>query len=196
MHLPDPGLQADLELHFSDHAYVGLCRVDGDTVNACGLVRRMPGDPPPADRRNPGDLMWGQFGGSLQRRLSPSTPVSGSVVTVAGLDFGRPAPESRAAIRVGDCQTMTPPFTGNGMSMAIESGRAAAPALEAYSSGACTWEEARRTVSRTNGQLTDARLRWSRALHRALWHPTGRRVLLHLGASSPGLWKALFAATR
>jgi flavin-dependent dehydrogenase len=196
MHLPDPGLHADLELHFLEHAYVGLCRVGRSTANVCGLVRRRPSAALPTDPREPERLLWGPPGGQLHRRLSGTQPLDGSLVTVAGLDFGRGAEDGSTEFRIGDCLTMTPPFTGNGMSMAIESGWAAAPALIGYSGGVSTWDEARQTAAATNHRLFGARLRWARALHRALWHPAARHPLLRLGAASPGLWRALFGSTR
>src|SRR4051794_35176110 len=37
-------LASDLELHLVENGYVGLCRVDAEKINVCGLFRRSPQD--------------------------------------------------------------------------------------------------------------------------------------------------------
>ena len=65
---------------------------------------------------------------------------------------GLPLQPQRAADKreccIGDALTMTPPVTGNGMSMAFESAEIAVEPLAEYSEGQIEWAEAKTQIAR------------------------------------------------
>src|SRR5204862_4902276 len=111
--------------------YVGLCRLQNNLVNVCGLFRRSAGQN--NSRQSWQELLRGPPGTILRERLAGAAFEESSFCSVAGL-FLQPR---RASIspecRIGDALTMTPPVTGNGMSMAFESAEIALDPLTAYS---------------------------------------------------------------
>ena len=193
-HATGVNLLADLELHLSADAYVGLCRLDGDTINVCGLFRRSAAAA--ANSANPLDWLRGVPDSLLRQRLANAKFDTDSICSVAGLDLRprRAAPRSECVI--GDALTMIPPFTGNGMSMAFESALLAADSLEDYANGQASWEFAREEVARRCDRAFATRLRISHLLQGLMFHASGRRLLVRLTARSSALWRLLFLLTR
>ncbi len=193
-HATNVPLQADLELHLSHHAYVGLCRLDDDTINVCGLFRRHTRTD--ATSKNPLDWLKGIPGTLLHERLASARFDTDSIRSVAGLDLRprRAAPRNECVI--GDALTMIPPFTGNGMSMAFESALLAVESVENYARGAATWDLARVEVARRCDCAFARRLRVSHLLQNSMSHAIGRKLLVRCTARSGVLWRLLFLLTR
>jgi menaquinone-9 beta-reductase len=198
-HFRDVALQADLEMHLSPNAYVGLCRLPDDVVNACGLFR-VP------ERRHEANesarlpeagaltVLRGVPGTKLHARLGGAGVDHRSVCSVAGLSL-RPEPVSATACRIGDAFTMIPPITGNGMSMAFESAALACGALVSYARNERSWAE---TTSAIAAQLQgefSRRLSWASFLQRVLFSRASIPATRACFAVEP-LWRASFAITR
>lgn len=198
-------LSADLEMHFHPNAYVGLCRVEGERVNVCGLFRSRA---PLADlRRTWPERLRGVKGSPLWERLQGKRFDEASFSAVAALPLGggwmrRPRirdSEPRAdgdEFRVGDGCGMIPPVTGNGMSIALESASLAAPRLGAWSRGEVPWETARSGMSADWETTFGGRLRWAALLQSAVMHPVARRGWAALFPWAPGLWRVAYSLTR
>jgi flavin-dependent dehydrogenase len=157
-------LVRDLEMHLGDQGYVGLCRVEDDTVNVCGLFRQRnevngtPGTGILAAYLRASGLT------ALARRVETSPVVPGTACAVAALDFegtGEPAP----GLGIGDAGATTPPFTGNGMAMALQSAESALEPLLAYAHGRLAWPDATAAVRGALRRRFRRRLAWARALH-------------------------------
>ncbi|MEI9864946.1 MAG: hypothetical protein WDN00_10405 [Limisphaerales bacterium] len=119
IHARNVPLTADLEMHVSRQGYVGLCKINGNEVNICGLFRKHSdkgGDP-----KNWRELLRGQLGSPLNQRLAGAEFDEDSFCAIAGLSLRPQQAASRTEISIGDAITMIPPVTGNGMSMAFES---------------------------------------------------------------------------
>jgi 2-polyprenyl-6-methoxyphenol hydroxylase-like FAD-dependent oxidoreductase len=107
----------------------------------------------------------------LARRLSEGTLVPGSLLGVSALPFGAWARGATVnqphtgACRLGDAFALIPPFTGNGMTMALQSAETALPSLEAYAWGRQDWASTCRQVHRALHERFRRRLRWARWLH-------------------------------
>ncbi len=167
-------LQEDLELHLGRGAYVGLTRIEGSAVNVCGLFPR-PGRGEACgliDRVEAAGLTF------LARRLQAARAVKATACAVAGLDYRRPAPPSAA---LGDYHGLIPPFTGHGMTVALQSAALAARRLEVWARGRLTWEETISLLQRDLRRRFARKLAWGRILHPWLLAPQGRRAvhLLH-----------------
>jgi 2-polyprenyl-6-methoxyphenol hydroxylase-like FAD-dependent oxidoreductase len=193
-HARNVALSADLELHLGDRGYVGLCFVDHDTVNVCGLFRRRAKDSerPHAWR----DWLRGEAGTLLHARLADAAWDKESFCAVAGLSL-QPQPAAHSEeCRVGDAITMIPPFTGNGMSMAFESAALAVGPLADYARGKVRWREAQRRIAAACDERFARRLRWAGWTQHALLSPMTRTALLPLATRTGWLWRFLCDVTR
>jgi 2-polyprenyl-6-methoxyphenol hydroxylase-like FAD-dependent oxidoreductase len=187
-------LEADLELHFGRDEYVGLSRQSGGRVNVCGLYRRRDGLP---DLRSAWrELMAGAPDAPLAQRLRRADFDESSFAAVAGLELAPRRALHGSSFAIGDALTLTPPLTGNGMSMALESAEYALGPLEAWSRGALAWGEARAAHARVCDREFSQRLRWASFLQRALFHAPTRALVFGAAARWPGLWQLLHARTR
>jgi flavin-dependent dehydrogenase len=191
-HFRNVSLKADLEMHAVAGGYVGLCRVEGGKVNACGLFRRQAGQPQPLAHR--AEHLRGAPGTALHERLAGGALDEGSWCAVAGFSLRPARAASQPGCRVGDALTMIPPLTGNGMSMALEAAELALEPLAAYSQGRTDWSEAQRAVARLCDRAFARRLAWAKWLHVILFSPLACPLARALGCD--GLWRLLFSRTR
>jgi 2-polyprenyl-6-methoxyphenol hydroxylase-like FAD-dependent oxidoreductase len=163
VHVRDFPLSNDFEVHLGDRAYVGLSRVETGEVNVCGLFAQRQ-----VAARGP-DMIPAYLEaaalGSLAGRLRAADMDRDSFcVTAAPLGDSRVAASDR--IWIGDACASIPPFTGNGLAMALQGAELAVAPLRAYAAGLAGWGESIRAVGRAQ------RLRFRRRLMVAsLMHP-------------------------
>jgi flavin-dependent dehydrogenase len=194
IHARNVSLAAGLEMHVSPRGYVGLCGINGGEVNVCGLFRQLAGEN--GEVKNPHELLRGQPGSPLRRRLANAEFDETSFCAIAGLSL-RPQPAAaRAGICVGDAITMIPPVTGNGMSMAFESAELALAPLAAWSHGESSWHEARQKIVRDCDAAFARRLAWAKWLQRIILTPALQNPLLLFHARSGWFWRMAFDHTR
>jgi flavin-dependent dehydrogenase len=193
-------LQCGLEMHLGVNAYVGLARVDADTVNVCGLFRRQQGErvghPPSGDGR-PGLLLeyllrCGLDG--LAGRLRVADIDAGSFCAVAGLSFDTP-PAATDRIRLGDAFAVIPPFTGNGMTMAFQSAAEALAPLLRYSRGEAGWPETCRATNAALRSRFRLRLASANVVHNFLLQQPRQRWLAILSRARLLPLRPLYAIT-
>lgn len=168
--------EADLELHLGRNGYVGLSAVEDGRVNVCALFKQNP-----ELRAKREDLLAHYLTdsgiGSVAQRLAAAETVPGSHSGVAGVEFSRIPSKEDAAIFLGDAYSLIPPFTGNGMSIALESAELAYPILKEYSCGTVEWAVAASRINASLHQTFDRRLRAARKLHPWLHSNMGQRAL-------------------
>jgi len=192
-HVSTPvNLQADLEMHLSPEGYVGLSRINDGQVNACGLFQARPGNRP--ESKN--EWLRGQPGSLLRERLGVAQFEPDSFCSVAGIQLKPQRASTQEECRIGDALTMTPPVTGNGMSMAFESAEAAIEPLAAYSRGQLDWNEARRQIAYRCDAAFSRRLAWARMLQWMIFTQAIHDGLKKLLLRSDWMWKLMFAQTR
>lgn len=184
-------LVADLEFHVGERAYVGLCRLDADEVNLCGLFRRRAGVEPGRDRAVEAHLRAAGLG-ALAERLAAAQPQPESFCAVAGIRFGRQSPGAGERVEIGDAFAVTPPFTGNGMAMAFQSAACAVDPLAAWSRGELAWEQAAGLARARLRRRFARRLRWAAALHPFLLTRFGERLSAACDRASLVPMRALF----
>lgn len=194
-HATGVSLSADLEMHFSPGAYVGLCRLDEDRVNVCGLFRRSTGESE-TGAASIHDRLRGRGESPLLERLRNARFDPASLCTVGGLDLRLPGVLSPDELVLGDAIAMIPPLTGNGMSLALESADLAAAPLADFSQNRRSWVETCREVQRSHHEAFSRRLRVAGWIQRLLFLPVAPTLLFHLHRTNGSLWRALFAATR
>ena len=194
VHARNVPLAADLEMHILPNGYVGLCRLSENEVNVCGLFRRRTstGESSRAWR----DALRGPDGSELRQRLAGAEFDESSFCSVAGLSLRPQRAIDLPECCIGDALTMTPPVTGNGMSMAFESAEFAIGPLVAYSEGKLAWPDAREAVARTCDNAFARRLACGRALQWIMFSRLLQGWLGRVALHSDWLWQVLFANTR
>jgi flavin-dependent dehydrogenase len=192
VHATDLALAADLELHLGRHGYVGLCPVENNRVNVCGLFRVQPGL---SLERSDALLVYLRACGfvPLAQRLEGANIDPASCSAVAGLSFAPARPRS-GVLALGDALAMIPPFTGNGMAIAFQSAEQSLAPLVAWARGKFTWPQA---VAAANQRLRRAfrrRFRSAAALHPFLLRAAPQRLLTVASRSSLLPMRLLYAA--
>ena len=170
-------------MHLGDRAYVGLSGVEGGRVNVCGLFPRRPAAP--EEHAGTGftvllrHLRAAGLPG-LARRLETADLVDGSFCAVASLSFlwGQPTP---GRLCLGDSFAMTPPFTGNGMAMALQSAVIARDPLLAWQHGELDWPAAAGVANQRLRQRFRSRLTAANVLHPFLLEPRRQHWLALAG---------------
>jgi flavin-dependent dehydrogenase len=197
-HLRNLPLQAGLEMHCAPGGYIGLCPIEDGQVNASALFRLRPELKGSRETLQRQYLLACGFH-ELVERMDQATPEPDSCAAVSAIPPGRLPHRQGTGPRlcsIGDRFGMIGPFTGNGMSMALESAVLAAPALADYSRGVRDWKGAIDAVQRRQTCQFSKRLLLSATLHRALFHPVALPLLTVMGRSGLLPMRFLFRQLR
>lgn len=185
---------SDLEMHLGSNGYAGLTKIENGEVNVCGLFR--------ADRSAKANgsgllLAYLRAGGNhrLADRLIAARTDEGSFLGVAGFSLGR-QPVQPGICAIGDAESMIPPFTGNGMSMAFQSAECVLEPLAAWSEGGVSWESTVDLVQTRLRKLFHRRLNAAGLLHPFLLKPLGRSLIRALGRSRVLPFRSLLSLVR
>ena len=184
----------DLEMHLTPYGYVGLCAVEENRVNVCGLFRTRETIPDLA--RNWRNWLGGEPGSALHRRLQGVRWDEDSFSSVSAISLRPRRAAEQSGVRIGDALTMIPPLTGNGMSMAVEGGFLSAEPLAEWARGNLDWPTCCQRVARKLDRSFSTRLRWARLLQQSILHPLGQPLLWYLSCIFPFLPQLLFRQTR
>lgn len=192
-HTQQVNLEADLEMHMSRDGYIGVNRIDNGDVNVCGLFRLRQNSRRPESKQ---DWLHGEENSLLRERLQRAEFAPESFCSVGGLELKPQRAATRTECCIGDTLTMTPPVTGNGMSMAFESAKLAIDPLAQYSEGRLDWATAQRRIAQDCDRTFARRLTWARFLQWMMMSPLlqGRAGLMLL--RSDWLWQLMFTRTR
>jgi len=167
-------IRADLEMHIGKAGYAGLAPVEAGWVNLCGLFRKRP-----VRAKGVGLLaayLESAGLGPLAAALRQAECEPGSFLGVGGFLLGR-QPHPDGLCTVGDAESMIPPFTGNGMSMAFEAAETALAPLVDYAGRRRSWNETVAAVRRALAARFRIRLFTARVLHPWFFSPPGRLAL-------------------
>lgn len=172
---------ADLEMHAGTNGYAGLAGVEDGWTNVCGLFR--------LDRTikaEGADLLAAYLdaGGNpqLAAALRQCGWREGSFSAVAGFELGRQQ-AMPGVLTLGDAESMIPPFTGNGMSMAFQAAECASGPLVSWSRGELAWQDAANTVRAALRRKFKRRLAVAGVLHQVLLEPGGRSLLQSMASA-------------
>jgi len=163
-----------LEMHVGRRGYLGMCEVERGKVNCCGLFRIN------KDIKGSGrNLLEGYLNGNglnrLLDRFREWNVDDGSFSATAGFSLG--VQGKVGDFCVGDAALLIPPFTGNGMSMAIESAWLAGDWVVKFSSGELGWREVCEGYDAACKDYFGKRMKLSGSLHPLLFNSFGRGVL-------------------
>ena len=179
LHCTNLQTQADLELHLGENGYLGMSGIESDRVNVCGLFKRRPNLTTRRENWLPEYLRACGLS-RVAARIEESSVDSDSHAGVAGVDFAQPPGSQPDRLSLGDAYSVMPPFTGNGMSVALESAEIALPDLLAYARERQTWQTTITRIHQQCGERFNSRLRSARRLHPWITRPAGQRTLATL----------------
>jgi len=192
-------MDTDLQMHFGRDCYVGLSRVEGETVNVCGLFRQRSN----LKTKQRHELLLAYLrAGELEKlanQLQSADLDPGSLLGVSAFQLGRQSETSHpedGRLSLGDSYAMIPPFTGNGMTMAFQSAEIALQPLLNYAADGSTWQETVDTIRSDLRTRFGRRLRWSMRLHPFMLKPVGQKSLAALARAHAIPFGLLFAKTR
>lgn len=185
---------ADLEMHSGTNGYAGLAGVEDGWTNACGLFLL----DKEIHAKGP-DLLPAYLDAGGNTRLATAIRAAewrdGSFSSVAGFELGSQAPVP-GMLCAGDAESMIPPFTGNGMSMAFQAAALAVDPLAEWAGGRCSWRETRNAVHDKLRHGFRRRLAAAAFLHRALFHSGIRSAVGSLAATGILPFRALLPLVR
>lgn len=185
---------ADLEMHSGANGYAGLAGVEDGWTNVCGLFLLDRGI-----RAKGRELLPAYLDAGGNTRLASALRVAewrdASFSSVAGFELGRQTPVP-GLLCVGDAESMIPPFTGNGMSMAFQAAALAADPLAEWAGGRRAWRETTDAVHARLRHGFRRRLFSAAILHRALFHSGIRAAVGSLAATGILPFRALLPLVR
>ena len=137
-HFRENNPELSTDLYFFSGGYCGVQPIDDKTVNACALVR--------ADIATDLPTVFG-LNSALAKR-SRSWELATEPVSTAPLIFAEPEPERDGILFAGDAAGFIDPFAGDGISLALRTGAAAAQAAMHVITGRVSVAEAARNYRR------------------------------------------------
>jgi menaquinone-9 beta-reductase len=180
-HVRGIDLSADLEMHSGENGYAGLAGVEDAWTNVCGLFK--------IDRSIKArghdlliDYLAAGGNANLASRLRHGEWRVGSFSAVAGFELGRQAPIP-GLLTLGDAESMIPPFTGNGMSMAFQAAECAVDFLADWSHGKCSWQKTVNLVRAALRRKFRCRLAAAEMVHPVLLGKFGKSAIHSLSTA-------------
>lgn len=194
-HLFDFELNSDLEMHLGDDGYIGFSRVEDGRVNAAGLFRLRP-----EVKAKGADALFFYTAAcgleSLASRMQAASLDPESAIGVSSFGFGFRGKTVAEGFRIGDQRAIIPPFTGNGMSMAIQSAELAVPFLSSFSRGESEWESCLADYGRESKQYFARRLTAAKWVHPLIFSSFGQGVARQLSRTGLLPFSLLYRAVR
>jgi flavin-dependent dehydrogenase len=185
---------ASVDLYFFDGGYCGVQPVDlGDgaersgRVNACAMVR--------ADVATTLPEVFACHP-QLQERSRDWKPLT-DTVTTSPLVFREPQPERDGILMVGDAAAFVDPFVGDGISLALRSGRMAGNSLMPFFARITSLPDAARNYRATYEERLVPVFRTSSKIRRMLRLPQAVRIpILRFLEKSPAITRYMVRKTR
>lgn len=174
------------DLYFFRGGYCGVQPLGNGVVNAAAMVK-------PAVAKTLESVF--ALNRSLKERTRNWTPASDPIST-APLLFRDPITSEDGVLLVGDAAAFLDPFAGDGISIALHSGRKAAEALDPFLHADCTLEEAKRRYDHDYRRLIQPALRGARRLRTLQSLPPALRATAVAFLNVPMLARAAVNATR
>ena len=180
-HVKSVPMTADLEMHAGTNGYAGVAGVEDGWTNVCGLFRT-----DRTIRASGSELLTAYLeaggNGALATVLRTCEWRENSFSAMAGFELGRQV-AIPGLLALGDAESMIPPFTGNGMSMAFQAAECAVVPLCDWSRGERSWQEAVNQVRTAVRRKFRRRLATAGALHPILLDTGGRSLLQTLSTA-------------
>lgn len=198
-HFRGPVLSGQIDLHVFRGGYCGMSEVEGGVTNVCLLVRQ---DVFQNAVKNSSIFVeefirWTCSQNTYLRDwFAQATPVYPEWLSIAQVPFVRKTSVEGDILLAGDAAGMVAPLAGDGMAMALHSGKLAALLLDRYLNKQLTASELKKTYTRTWNATFSARLGLGRVLQSVMLRPALLTPGLRLLNRLPVLGNFLVAQTR
>ncbi len=174
-HIRGMTTSAHLEMHSGTNGYLGITPVEDGWLNVCGLFRIDKSISALRAELLPAYLL-ANGNRNLSAKIAAAEWREGSFSAVAGFQLGKQN-IIQNALCLGDSHSIIPPFTGNGMSMALQSAETALPHLVAYSHGEISWANSCENIRLALNKQFRKRLSTAQFLHPFFFHPLAKPIL-------------------
>jgi flavin-dependent dehydrogenase len=185
-HFSETAAAQSVDLYFFPGGYCGVTPVSASSVNACAMVR--------ADVARTLEDVFAREP-RLRQRSSAWQPLF-SPVTTSPLYFRQPETETDGMLLAGDAAGFIDPFAGDGISLALHSGKLAAEAIVPFLRGECSLPEACRQYQAAYRRRFAPAFRNAARLRSALAAPRWVRRAVFMAAGMPGVGRMLVRGTR
>jgi len=183
-----------IALHNFKNGYCGLVKVEDDKYNLCYLTT--------ADnlQQNKGDIKAMEKNIlseniHLKKIFEESEIINHTPVTISQISFNKKSQVEKHIIMIGDAAGMITPLCGNGMSIALQSGKIAATTIHQYLEGSFTRTELEKNYTRQWQKQFARRLRAGRVLQRVFGNKIFTNIFISLIKPFPKLVTVLINQT-
>lgn len=173
-HFAGPSLGNHLDLHVFQGGYCGMSQIEDGHTNVCLMVQqaqfqRIAGQ----GKRGIGPFIaWlRQQSAPLDRWLAQATPIYSDWLTIANVSLASKPTVQHEILYAGDAAGMIAPLAGDGMAMALHSGKLAAQAIHQYLVRAHTASAMCHAYTQAWQNTFAMRLRLGRLLQSILLYP-------------------------
>jgi flavin-dependent dehydrogenase len=198
-HFRGPPLPGQINLHVFRGGYCGMSEVEGGITNVCLLVRQEVFQSISKDFNSEIErfIRWmcSQYT-YLRDWFAQAVPVYPEWLSIAQVPFVGKTSVEGDVLLAGDAAGMIAPLAGDGMAMALQSGKLAALFMEHYLAGKLTTSELKKNYARTWNTTFSARLRLGRVLQSIMLRPSLLTPGLRLLTLLPALGNFLLVQTR
>ena len=195
-HVQGLKLDADLEMHFSDGGYLGMCKVENGRVNVCGLLKTkmLRG----LDLRSDWEgFLRSNLHSKKHETLKNTEILPDSICCVSGISYGAfQLRENESIVTIGDRMSTIPPLTGNGMSLAIESALLAFGPIVRYANCKADWKETVASLAVSQSRYFQKRIAVSVPLQRLMMAQNMHGIREYVIKQLSMFHKPLFSLTR
>ena len=202
------GLVMHSSLNSCANGYLGLCPVEDNRMNCCGLFE-LQNDITPSFAK----ARWGKHASDMKVALMMSyaescgmnallewlhdhTFDSNSFTAIAGFQLGDQQRLRENLFCVGDAAHLIPPFTGNGMSMALESCAIASQKLQKYARGESGWSTTVGDYRAECKKHFSKRTTLAKVIHPLFFNRIGQSTLKAIARSGFPSFDSLFTLLR
>ena len=174
-HFIGPALPEEIHLHVFPGGYCGMSEIEDGITNVCMLVRQTTFQAVARDDRIEVDqfVRWIVTQNPFLRDcLAQATPVDPEWLSIAQVPFVDKTTTEGDILIAGDAAGLIAPLAGDGMAMALQSGRLAAHLIDQYLAHEMTPTELKTTYSRAWNATFKNWVRLGRALQAVMLRPT------------------------
>ena len=196
-HFAGPTLPGHIDLHIFGGGYCGMSHVEGGATNVCLLVRQDVFQQAAGGKDVEQFIGWtGEQNPQLGAWLAQSTPLMPEWLSIGQVPFVPKTLLEGDVLMAGDAAGMIAPLAGDGMAMALHSGKLAAESLALFLEGRQDAETVKGLFSRRWRRTFGRRMQLGRALQAIMLRPALLTPGLRLLNLLPALGNLLLVQTR
>ena len=198
-HFDGPSLYDQIDLHVFQGGYCGMSHIEDGTVNVCLLVRQREFQNAVKSNSNgvDGFISWMcKQNPALGSWLGQANPIEDNWLSIAHIPLTTRSAVEQDILFTGDAAAMVAPLAGDGMAMALQSGKLAAQSIDAFLHHEFSATHLKQAYTQTWNKTFRSRLRTGRLLQSIMLRPTVLGLGLKLINQIPAVGNFLIQQTR